>query len=270
MKSIFNKSVWFILIFVFIALMSCDETTLVDPIENVSNTNFVAKETFSHKLDVANQSALVLEGINGNVMITGRAGFHSVMVKGEKRVESESTQDAADHLQLLEVNVRDLSNEITVKTMQPDESFGRNYVVDYEITLPITFAVIASNVNGAVSIDTLNNYVAITSINGQITLEAIFASTFIDLSNGQIEGDVTLPANGTIDMTVVNGGIKLDIPQNTSAELTAKVTNGGISIFDLELQNQTTTLTSVTGTLADGRGTISLKTVNGFIQVSGF
>lgn len=261
----------FILLIAVMVLNSCDDDSnvLVQP-KIVANTNFSASEPFSYKLDVVNQSQLDLEGINGNVNITGKSGFHSVIIKGEKRVESESTEDAADYLPLLEVSIRDLSGKITVKTLQPQETFGRNCVVDYTIILPDNFEILASNVNGSVVIDTISNLVSVDNVNGQVILNTIYGTTYVNLANGQIAADITLPSEGIIDLSTVNGGISLDIPQNTSAELSAQVTNGGINIYNLDLQNNTSTLKSVSGTLADGRGTISLNTVNGFIQVSGF
>jgi DUF4097 and DUF4098 domain-containing protein YvlB len=92
----------------------------------------------------------------------------------------------------------------------------------------------------------------------------------VDLINGDIDGKVTLPLDGTIHMGITNGSIDLDIPQNTSAEFTAGVTNGSISVSNLELRNRVETSKSLTGTLGDGRGTISLNTTNGNIMVTEF
>ena len=71
-------------------------------------------------------------------------------------------------------------------------------------------------------------------------------------------------------MSKVNGSIQLSIPQNTSAEFSATVTIGDISVSNLVLQNQESTPNSLRGTLGAGQGTISLSTVNGNIRVTGF
>ena len=261
----------FILLIACLVLTGCDgDNSLMNLPTNVANTNYSAQEPFSYKLDVVNQTQLDLEGINGSVSITGRAGFHSVIISGEKRVESESVEDAAAYLAQLEVSIRDLSSNITVETLQPQETFGRICVVDYTITLPDNFEISTINVNGSVTIDTISNTVSVVNVNGQVILNTIFGSASVTLVNGQIVAQITLPSEGTIDLSTVNGGISLDIPQNTSAELSANVTNGGINIYNLNLNNLTSTLNFVSGTLADGRGTISLNTVNGGIQVTGF
>jgi DUF4097 and DUF4098 domain-containing protein YvlB len=167
-------------------------------------------------------------------------------------VKSESTEDAEAHLKELAVDVQDLTNEILVRTVQPNQSGGRNYIVNYTITLP------------------KNMDITVNSLNGRVTLDEILGSVFVDLVNGVIDGEVTLPLDGTINMGIMNGSIDLDIPLNTSAEFTAGVTNGNISVSNLELQNRVATSKSLTGTLGDGRGIISLSTTNGEIMVTGF
>ena len=92
----------------------------------------------------------------------------------------------------------------------------------------------------------------------------------IDLVAGTIEGEVTLPLNGAIDMKTVTGDINLVIPVNTSAEFSAAVNIGSISDSNLVLQNEVRTATFLSGTLGSGQGTITLETeVIGNISVSG-
>jgi len=211
-----------------------------------------------------------LEAINGNVAITGISESDSVIITGERRVGSESMEDAEEYLKKLEVRVQDLGNEVFVKTIQPEKSYGRNYVVNYTITLPKDLEILVSNVNGIVTIESINNDVTVTNVNGQVTLDEIFGSASVSLVNGQIEGEVTLPFDGVIGMSVVNGNIDLKIPVSTSAEFSAKVTNGNIGVSNLVLQNQVSSPTSLGGRLGDGEGMISLTTVNGNISVLGF
>jgi DUF4097 and DUF4098 domain-containing protein YvlB len=242
----------------------------VDSNGEVRNTDFVASESFSFGVQVTDHTQLRLEGINGNVTITALSGPDSVIVTGEKRVGSESMQDAQNHLQHLQVGVSDAQSEVFVKTTQPDRTHGRSYVVDYVITLPQNLVVVVSNVNGTVTIDSLNSSLSVQNVNGQVILNEIFGSATVSLVNGQIQAEVTLPEGGTIALSTVNGGIGLAIPQNTSAEFSATVVNGVISLSDLILQNLVSTPNSLTGRLGAGQGTIGLSTVNGTISVSGF
>ncbi len=253
-----------------ILLVHCGKEKSTRSDNNVIDTDFVARESFHFAVEAEGHTQLRLQGINGNITITALSGVDSVIVAGERRVGSESMQDAEDHLQNLQVNVSDLYGEVYVNTIQPDETEGRSYAVDYNITLPQTLDVVISNVNGAVTIDSVNGSVSVQNVNGQVVLNDVFGSVSVSLVNGQIEADVTLPTGGTIGMATVNGGIGLDIPQSTSADFSASVVNGTISISGLVLTDLVSTPYSLTGTLGDGEGTIGLSTTNGSISVSGF
>jgi hypothetical protein len=86
------------------------------------------------------------------------------------------------------------------------------------------------------------------------------------------------PANGTIAIDNVsntvsvvnaNGEIALAMPEGTSAQLSASVANGGIDVFGLDIQGESRTATTLSGTLGNGRGTIALNVGNGTITISG-
>jgi hypothetical protein len=270
MKRAFTKSVTLALLAACLFWISCGKDKPTDSTGNVENTDFVARESFSFQVDVVNHSRLRLEAISGSVTITGESGSDSVLITGEKRVGSESIQDAEEHLQELEVSVQDLGSEVFVKTIQPEKTHGRSYVVDYTIALPKGLEVLVDHLSGIVEIDSVNNSVSVDHVSGQVLLDEVFGSALVNLVSGQIEAEVTLPEDGTINFNLVSGSVELNIPQNTSAEFSAKVTSGTISISNLVLQDQVSTPDSVTGTLGSGQGTISLNVVSGNISVSGF
>lgn len=218
----------------------------------VSNNDSIATEPFSFEVGAQGHMRLRLEGINGTISVVGSSAARSVSITGERRVGSESMEDAQSALQQLEVKVEELANEVFVETVQPQENQGRNYAVDYIVTLPRNFEV------------------SITTINGDVAVKEMLASTFVDLTNGQIDVKVDLPRDGTIDLSTANGPIALDIPHNTSSEFRANVANGRIEISNLTLLSETRTPTSLQGRLGDGRGMITLRTVNGDIGVRGY
>ena len=118
--------------------------------------------------------------------------------------------------------------------MQPDYSEEKSYSVNYSISMPSDLNVTVKNINGIIT------------------------------------GRISVPANGTVDMNLQNGGIELEIPQNTSADFSASLANGKISVQNLTLKNKVATSKSLRGILSDGQGKIILKTVNGKINVLGY
>jgi hypothetical protein len=215
----------------------------------VDNTDFVAERSFRFRFDAGDWSRLGLQGVNGDIHVVEAAGSDSIVVAGVRRVRSESLDDAEEHLQSVQVSVQDLSSEILVRTDQPDDSNGRCYEVDYDIYLP----------------DGVD--VEVTGVNGRIVLQGVEGSAVAHLVNGQVEADVKIPSGGTVAIDVVNGAIELRLPEATSAGFTATIVNGSIGLAGLVLHDPASTAYSLTGTLGDGDGTISLAVVNGNIGV---
>ena len=120
-----------------------------------------------------------------------------------------------------------------------------------------------------IEINTLTNELISYSVDYNIKIPSGL-SVIVKNVNGMINGKVSVPLNGSIDMNLQNGSIDIEIPQNTSAALSANLVNGIISVQNLIVKNKVTTSKSLEGLLKDGQGTITLKTVNGKINVSGF
>jgi len=93
---------------------------------------------------------------------------------------------------------------------------------------------------------------------------------FSDGRSYSVNYTISVPAQLNIAVDNVNGSIALDIPQNTSADFSASLVNGSISLQNLTLHNRVTTSKSLQGRLGDGQGMISLRTTNGNIDVLGF
>jgi hypothetical protein len=269
------------------AFTACDITSITDPRDDAGG-NATAVEPFSFTVNVANQIRFRIEGINGLIDVVGVPGAATVEIRGERRVRSKSEADARDYLRNLEVWVSDSNNEVFVKTVQPQETQGRNLEVTYYISIPADWETIANNANGNVRVDSLTGKVSVALANGNVqmqeilgnltigltngnvSLAAITGGALVALVNGNISAGVTLPQNATCEMNTVNGTIALRIPQSTSARFSADVTNGAINVTGLVIHDVITTPKSVSGRLAEGRGKIALKTVNGNIGVNGF
>ena len=254
---------------VALGAVACDDDAL-DPGDGVDNTDSVATAEFSFTVPVGSQTRVRVEAINGNVTVTGVSQAGSFVVRGERRVGSESVRDAAAHLDELQVEVIDMGDELVVQTVQPENTGGRTYVVNYEITVPRDIELDIGDFNGNIDVDDISDDVAVGTVNGNVTLGQIEGNTAAATVNGNVTAEVTIPSGGTIKMATVNGNISLSIPDDTSAELLAQVTNGSISTSGLVLQNQVVTGTSLRGTLGAGDGQITLGTVNGSITATGF
>lgn len=237
---------------------------------DIRNNDYEARATFSEEISVEDHDRIRLDAINGNVTVTGVSGATTITVSGERIVRSDSQVDADVHLQDLEVHVSDLTNEVFVETRQPKNNRGRNYEVNYTITVPQDLLALLDLTNGNIEVDGIHRDVSIDNTNGNVRMRDIVGSARVDLVNGNIDGEVVMPQDGSIKLEVVNGNVMLEIPTSTSAAFEASVTNGSISTPNLSLQEEDRRLRSVKGTLGDGAGDIDLSTVNGNVTARGY
>ena len=232
---------------------------------------YIVDGSFSENVPVAGHSIIHVDAVNGEIVITGEPGATSVTVTAEMRVGSNaSRQHAQEGLDQLRVLVADLPDEIFVQTLQPKNLDGRQYVVNYTITVPSDLAVDVTQVNGHVSVSSIESSLFVEVENGNVYLSDIFGVATVSVENGSIDGTVTLPPGGDIMISTGIGDIDLRIPTSTSAELSALVGFGAITWDNLDLLNAVHTNRSLTGTLGDGTGLIDLDTRNGNIDVTGF
>jgi len=236
-----------------------------------SDPDFTVEKTFEDEFPVENHNIVNVEAINGEVVVTGQSGAQRVMVTAHLSVSSDSQEDADLHLDDLDILVTEGTNEILIQTLQPESIFGRKYLVEYDIIVPSSFEVVASQANGTVAIFDIQNSVEISNGNGDVLLYSVVGGVTADVENGRIEGTVVLPVNETIDMAINNGGLELSIPTTTAAEFSATVNGiGEIVVSDLDITDSLSTSNSLTGTLGNGEGSIALSTGNGKIEVIGF
>ena len=271
------------------AFSACYINNIEDPSDDASgNARVVA--TFSFTADVVNQSRIEVWGINGPIDVVGVPGAAKAEIWGERRVTSKSTEDARDFLSQVQVQVSagGVSNVILVKTNQPAETHGRKVEVIYHLRVPSHLDALVNNANGNVLMDSLAGHVNVELTNGNVQLREFSGNmavhltngnvalanftgsmfTFVAVVNGNIDAGLTLPRQATCELSTVNGTIGLRIPQNTSAQFSAEVTNGTINTTGLAILDSSTTPKSVHGRLANGDGKITLKTTNGSIGVT--
>jgi hypothetical protein len=273
------------------AFSACYINTIEEPSDDASGNARVV-ETFSFTVDAVNQSRIDIWGINGPIDIAGVPGASKAEIWGERRVTSKSTEDARDFLSQMQVQVSagGVSGVILVKTVQPAETHGRKVEVVYHLRVPSHLDALVNNANGNVLIDSLAGYVSVELTNGNVQLREFSGNmavrltngnvtltnftgsqfTFVSLVNGNIDAGLALPLQAVCEMSTINGTIGLRIPQNTSAQLSAEVTNGTINTTGLVILDSNITPKSVRGRLANGEGKITLKTTNGSIGVAGF
>lgn len=236
----------------------------------VANQNFLAEAALSIDLDATGRVGFTVDGVNGNIDVVGVSGTEQFQIRGERRVRSESVADAEAYLDRVQVDVTEIGNAIFIRTIQPDNTGGRNVEVNYRLTVPRRLGATLVSVNGNASVAQMDGVALITQVNGNVLLDTVTDAVSVSLVNGNIDCRATMASGGSVVLETVNGNLELSLPQTVSATFSARVVNGNITTASLPLQNVVNTPTSVTGTLGGGAGTISLRTTNGNILATGF
>ncbi len=246
MQRTYLTSIAGILLLLFF-LPGCDSSDNND--DRIADIEVTAN--FSYQIDVVEQTMVHLENVNGRIEIEGIPEATTITISGERRVRSFSRRDAEDYLRRVIVNIDERSDVVFIRTEQPDSRDGREFGVEYKITMPTDLAA------------------EVLNINGEVAVHDVLGGTEVSVINGRILCTALLPSEGAIDLSVINGVIELEIPENSSAELIASVTNGNISTFNLSLSDPIITSRSLRGTLGDGGIQIRLSAVNGDIVIRG-
>jgi DUF4097 and DUF4098 domain-containing protein YvlB len=254
-----------VLSLLLLALLSACEGDVYPP-----RYRYSAQDTLTVDVTQSNRKQLVLIAVNGSITITGTPGATDISIFAVERVEAYSQADAEDGLSEIEVDVDSTDASVIVQTNQPSGSGGRNYIVNYTITVPSEFGMVVDGANGDVSIERVDGYVSVHLANGSIYLGGILGGVTATLANGNIDGQVTLPLGERLVLSTSNGEINLSIPQTTSAQFYAETGRGTVTVVGLDLKNAEIKRYRVTGTLGYGEGLVSLNVANGTIFVQGF
>jgi len=144
--------------------------------------------------------------------------------------------------------------------------------VRFTLTVPAT-AVIRKidTVNSAVTLDGLRGPVNASSVNGRIRANALGGDAQLHTVNGSIHANFAkIVADQKLSFETVNGSIAIALPKDAGAALHASVVNGHIDCdFPITLADGGKSHHSLSGTIGDGRASLSAESVNGSIHLGG-
>ena len=173
---------------------------------------------------------------------------------------------------------RNLALQVSIQAAGPDirangptRDSDHQWAVSYEIFVPSRSSMNLSTENGGVSISdvvgnlefkTVNGGLALRRVGGYVHGKTTNGGVTIDLSGDRWEGQ-------GLDVTTTNGGVRLRVPANYSAQLEAQTSSGGIhatGVAELLAPDQPAHRISIA--LGAGGATLRVTTTNGGVSVS--
>ncbi|MGH8722013.1 MAG: DUF4097 family beta strand repeat-containing protein, partial [Burkholderiales bacterium] len=157
-----------------------------------------------------------------------------------------------------------------VRSRGPERGRDSYWVVSYDISVPQEAQLTLNTNNGGISIRDLRGTVRFRARNGGIRLENVGGEIRGETTNGGLNIDLSGERwdGAGLDVETRNGGVRLDLPANYSAELETGTTNGRVNV-DVPITVQGRIGRRLTATLGAGGPRIRAITYNGGVHIRG-
>jgi len=170
---------------------------------------------------------------------------------------------------------QEIAREVSISTNRVIKADGPNthrrewFSVSYEIFTPKKSSIDLTTQNGGVEIRDLDGRVRFETLNGGVELADLSGDVVGRTTNGGVSIDLKgkkWDGRG-LDVETVNGGVKIRVPENYSAELETGTVNGHIDVnFPVLIEGRFDR--RLTATIGDGGKLIRAVTTNGGVVVT--
>ncbi|MGO9124040.1 MAG: DUF4097 family beta strand repeat-containing protein [Terriglobales bacterium] len=210
-----------------------------------------------------------VKGVNGNIDAEGASG-------DQVEVTAEKSGSDADQVK---IQVVSSGNGVVICAIYPGSSQscspswhashvrGDDAKVHFMVRLPKNLRFVGQNVNGEVTAKGLGRFVRGESVNGSVRVSTS-AWAEAETINGSIEAKMGNAAwTGSLTFKSVNGSVKVELPDDLSADVNFKSLNGRIkSDFPITVGGSFIGQTAK-GRIGNGGRELAIETVNGNVEL---
>jgi hypothetical protein len=200
---------------------------------------------------------------NGGIRVRGW-DRNEVAIRSRVVAYADSEQDA----RRLASQVRIETAGGEVRAQGPDRDNDTYFVVSFELNVPQNANLTLKTVNGGISVRDLRGTVNFDAVNGGVRLENVGGEVRGETNNGGLTIDLTGDRwdGAGLDVETHNGGVRLNLPANYSAELETGTTNGRLNVeFPITVQGRIGKRLHTT--LGGGGPKIRAVTYNGGVSI---
>jgi len=234
----------------------------VDLVEGRASDEWVRSYTLPKdgQLEIANSV--------GSIAVFPSAG-PDAEVRIQRDVRARSDEAAAQVLKGLRIEEEVSATRVKVESRRTEQmrGFRQNVRLEYRVNVPAGLNLSFTSENGSVRMENVQGRIVASATNGMVTGRRLSGAIEVTMVNGGIQLDVAA-VTGDIKLSAVNGGIRLFMPKDANATLEATAVNGGITIQEgLPLKTTTRDRLRVSGTINAGGPKIELQVTNGPIRL---
>lgn len=202
-------------------------------------------------------------GRNGGIDVQAWEG-QGVEIRAKVWATARDEDRAQEIARAVEIQVRDGQ----IRADGPDTGRREGWGVSYEIRVPRTTDLDLTTGNGGIGVENVTGDIHFAARNGGVHLSGVGGDVRGRTTNGTLHVELagsTWTGTG-LDVETRNGGVRLEIPDDYSAELVTGTVNGGIDI-DFPVTVQGRIGRRLHTTLGDGGPTIRAVTTNGGVRI---
>lgn len=232
-------------------------------------------QDFRWHAPMAKGKTLEVRGISGRIRAVRATGSEAEVTAVKKARKSDPAE--------VEIKMVEDADGVTICALYPRKRGGvgecgdrhnddsrmkeSDVEVNFEVKVPAGVDFVGSSVNGDVSATDLPADARLTTVNGDVDVGASGTARGSTV-NGSITAQVGKAQwEGTLEFSTVNGGIRVTLPADLSADVEASTVNGGIdSDFPITMQGRMRQR-EFHGRIGSGGRKLSLTTVNGSIEL---
>ena len=226
-------------------------------------------EEFHQTYALTPDGRIELDNINGPVHI-------SSWDQNQVKVDAVKYADTKERLDEAKIEIEARNDSISIRTKYPDHNQSWNWgahnnpaSVEYTLTVPRTARLDEVKlINGSLDVTGMSGEVNASCINGRLEAHDLSGRARLSTINGRLDARFGQLASNSVELNSVNGSVELTIPSDSKAELEAETVSGGINNdFGLHVNHHNFVGHDLRGELGSGGAHISLKNVNGRIEI---
>ena len=249
------------------------------------------KETYTRTVELsepmAGGSSLKVQTTNGSIIVQGQEtpGCSIVAKVTGRAVTKERAQELAEQT---EVRLEPHDGGLQTVIVPPEKSKKESICVGFEATVSHDVSLNAMTTNGKIRAVSLTgdmtahttngnvefsqiraNRIEAHTVNGSIMCDDVTGSLNAGTTNGSVHVSYGSGANAAVNagINTVNGSISVALPKGCSAQIDAGTVNGKINSDVPVTVSGNISKNSLNGTIGAGEGKLSLRTVNGSIDI---
>ena len=231
--------------------------------------NGKAQDEWTRTYKVAAGGRLELINVNGRIAAEPSDGTE-IEVRAERSAKAVSDEAARELLDRIEMREEVGADRVRVEVRPPRMSGPAGHEFKWTVRIPKGVSVDLRTVNGGIRMTGLDAEVRVRSTNGGVSGVGLMATDLdASVTNGGVDIELARTiTGGSFDLEAVNGGVTINLPEDSRADITGRSVNGGISTSGLPLDTVgEQTRRRLDAKLNGGGARISLETVNGGVRI---